>query len=59
MRKVKYKDEEQPTPIIWTVVIAIIVLTALVVGAYTLFDMIEKSDLDQQYDRHTEKEYLL
>ena len=49
-RKVEYEDERQPLPVIWTVVIAIVILAGMFIGAYTLTYQMEKRELERQYD---------
>lgn len=49
-RKIEYEDEKRPLPVMWTVVIAIAVLTFMVLGTYKLLDVFEQHEIKTQYE---------
>ena len=49
-RKIEYEDEKRPLPVMWTVVIAIAVLTFMVLGTYKLLDVFEQHEMKTQYE---------
>ena len=49
-RKVEYEDEKMPIPVIWTVVIAIVVVAGMVFGTCKMLDAIEKHEMELQYE---------
>lgn len=49
-KKPKYEDEKQPIPVIWTIVIAIVVISVLVIGTYKITEIAERHDMELQYN---------
>ena len=54
-RKVKYEDEKQPIPVMWTVVIALAVVAGLLIGMMKFCDWLDKKDAELQYEYQIEE----
>jgi hypothetical protein len=48
-RKVEYEDEKVPMPVIWTVIIALVVVAGLVIGAFKFSETVDRYEMRQQY----------
>ena len=48
-RKVQYEDEKVPMPVIWTVIIALVVVAGLVIGTFKFCEAVDRHDMRQQY----------
>ncbi len=48
-RKVEYEDEKVPIPVIWTVIIALVVVAGLVIGAFKFSETVDRYEMRQQY----------
>ena len=48
-RKVQYEDEKVPMPVIWTVIIALVVVAGLVIGTFKFSEAVDRHDMRQQY----------
>ena len=54
-RKVQYEDEKVPMPVIWTVIIALVVVTGLVIGAFKFSELLDRHEMRQQYGNQYEE----
>jgi hypothetical protein len=54
-RKKEFDDEKVPMPVIWTVIIALVVVAGLVIGAFKFSEMVDKYEMRQQYGNQYEE----
>ena len=54
-RKVQYEDEKVPMPVIWTVIIALVVVAGLVIGAFKFSEAVDRHEMRQQYGNQYEE----
>lgn len=55
-RKPKYEDEKQPIPVIWTIIIAIVFISVMVIGTYKITEIAERHDMEIEYECHVDKD---
>lgn len=54
-RKKEFDDEKVPMPVIWTVIIALVVVAGLVIGAFKFSEMVDRHEMRQQYGNQYEE----
>ena len=54
-RKVEYEDEKVPMPVIWTVIIALVVVAGLVIGAFKFSEVVDRYEMEREYGARYEE----
>ena len=54
-RKKEFDDEKVPMPVVWTVIIALVVVAGLVIGMYTFADAVDRYEMEREYGARYEE----